>query len=267
MGEIIARRQFDPLYIWLDIIFLLIFMGLLLYKKKYTTVVVGLIFGLVYMAVDYGIFHLLCHARSIENGYSLFLVLLWMSVSFGFTNFTWIWLWLSRDKNLLEWSVLLIGWWICCPLISTAFGGAQPPVIIQRTTGAYHGYMAAILIVGYLGLVIWNISRKEAALKAPILWLLGIGILAQFGWEAGLLIGGVRSAGFDTVEAKLATLVVNSLLETNLGMPYIYMIFIAYSAKFTEQGKRRKPCLTFQERIRENNKERVRQEDGMRCKP
>ena len=30
MGEIIARRQFDPLYIWLDIIFLLIFMGLLL---------------------------------------------------------------------------------------------------------------------------------------------------------------------------------------------------------------------------------------------
>ena len=44
MGEIIARRQFDPLYIWLDIIFLLIFMGLLLYKKKFTTVVVGLIF-------------------------------------------------------------------------------------------------------------------------------------------------------------------------------------------------------------------------------
>lgn len=67
MGEIIARRQFDPLYIWLDIIFLLIFMGLLLYKKKFTTVVVGLIFGLVYMAVDYGIFHLLCHARSIET--------------------------------------------------------------------------------------------------------------------------------------------------------------------------------------------------------
>ena len=158
MGEIIARRQFAPLYIWLDIIFLLIFMGLLLYKKKFTTVVVGLIFGLVYMAVDYGIFHLLCHARSIENGYSLFWVLLWMSMSFGFTNFTWIWLWLSKDKNLLEWSVLLIGWWICCPLISTAFGGAQRPVIIQRTTGAYHGYMAAILIVGYLGLVIWNIK-------------------------------------------------------------------------------------------------------------
>ena len=158
--------------------------------------------------------------------------------------------------------MLLIGWWICCPLISTAFCGAQQPEINKRTTGAYHGYMAAILIVGYLGLVIWNITRKEAALKAPVLWLLGIGILAQFGWEAGLLIGGVRSAGFETLEAKLATLVVNSLLETNLGMPYIYMIFIAFSAKFTEQGKRREPCLTFQERIRESNRERVWREDG-----
>ena len=54
----------------------------------------------------------------------------------------------------------------------------------------------------------------------------------------------------------------NSLLETNLGMPYIYMIFIAFSAKFTEQGKRREPCLTFQERIRESNRERVWREDG-----
>lgn len=33
-------------------------------------------------------------------------MLLWMSMSYGFTNFTWIWLWLSKDKHLLEWSLL-----------------------------------------------------------------------------------------------------------------------------------------------------------------
>ena len=92
MTEIIARRQFAPLYIWLDIGFLLVFLALLLWKKKYMTVCVGLVFGMVYMAVDYGIFHLLLHTRSISSGHSLFWVLLWMSVSYGFTNFTWIWL-------------------------------------------------------------------------------------------------------------------------------------------------------------------------------
>ena len=54
------------------------------------------------------------------------------------------------------------------------------------------------------------------------------------------------------------TLVVNSLLETNLGMPYIYFIFIAFSSKFTERLRRRPLPLSFTDRIKENNLERVK---------
>ena len=98
--EIIARRLFSPIYIYFDIAFLVLFLGLLIYKKKYMTVVVGLLAGVLYFLVDYGIFHLLLHTRTISEGHSLFWVLLWMSLSYGFTNFTWIWLWISKDKNL-----------------------------------------------------------------------------------------------------------------------------------------------------------------------
>lgn len=106
MTEVMARRQFSPGYIWFNIGFLLLFAGLLLWERKYMTVLVGAFFGIVYMAVDYGIFHLLTHSRSISAGYSLFWVLLWMSMSYGSTNFTWIWLWLNKDKHLFEWSML-----------------------------------------------------------------------------------------------------------------------------------------------------------------
>ena len=41
--EIIARRLFSPIYIYFDIAFLVLFLGLLIYKKKYMTVVVGLL--------------------------------------------------------------------------------------------------------------------------------------------------------------------------------------------------------------------------------
>lgn len=117
MAEMIARRQFDPLYIWLDLGFLLFFACLLLLRKKYMTVLIGLLAGLLYMVVDFGIFHLVCGAREISGGYSLFWVLLWMSMSYGFTNFAWIWLWISKDHRLLEWSMLILTWWFCCPLI------------------------------------------------------------------------------------------------------------------------------------------------------
>jgi len=251
MTEIIARRQFAPLYIWLDLAFLVVLAALLLMKKKYMTVVVGFIMGIVYMLVDYGIFHLLLHTRSISAGYSLFWVLLWMSMSYGFTNFTWIWLWISKDENLLEWSLLILFWWFCCPLMTQTFAGEDAPIVIERTTGAYHGYMAAILFVGYLGVIIYNMLQREKNRRMPLLWMLAIGVLVQFGWEAGLLIGGIRSAGFSSFGEKLQTLVVNSLLETNLGMPYVYCIYVAYSSRFTEQLQKREKTVSFTERIAE----------------
>lgn len=47
--------------------FLIVLAGLLLWKKKYAAVLVGLAAGVLYMIVDYGIFHLVCGARSMAR--------------------------------------------------------------------------------------------------------------------------------------------------------------------------------------------------------
>lgn len=54
MTEIIAGRAFSLLYIVFDIAFLVISAGLLLLKKRYMTVLVGFLAGLLYMIVDFG---------------------------------------------------------------------------------------------------------------------------------------------------------------------------------------------------------------------
>ncbi|MEZ3426648.1 MAG: hypothetical protein K1W13_04510 [Lachnospiraceae bacterium] len=260
MAEIIARRQFYPAYIWLDTAFLIVLAGLLLWKKKYAAVLVGLAAGVLYMIVDYGIFHLVCGARSISEGHSLFLVLLWMSMSYGFTNFVWIWLWLSKDRHLFAWSFLILLWWFCCPMLAETFGAGAAPIVIQRTTGAYHGYMALILFAGYFGAILWNLRHEKREEQFPLGWLLAIGIFVQFGWEAALLLGGIRSAGFASYGDKLMTLIINSLLETNLGLPYVYALFLLYSAKRTERLTKRRTPLRFTEALAENNRLRVNRE-------
>ena len=254
--ELIARRQFVPAYIALDTVFLLVLAGLLLWKKRRMAALVGGIMGVVYFIVDYGVFHLICHSRSIEGG-SLFWTLLWMSMSYGFTNFAWIWLALDKDEYLIEWSLLILCWWFCCPMLAQLIGFGQMPIVIQRTTGAYHGWMAAILFVGYLLAVVRNLGESDRKCRIDLLRLLAIGIAAQFAWEAALLLGGIRSAGLDFAE-KLRPLIVNSLLETNLGMPYVYLIFIALTRRFTPALARREDVPSFRERIAENNGKRVR---------
>ena len=254
--ELIARRQFVPAYIALDTVFLLVLAGLLLWKKRRMAALVGGIMGVVYFIVDYGVFHLICHSRSIEGG-SLFWTLLWMSMSCGFTNFAWIWLALDKDEYLIEWSLLILCWWFCCPMLAQLIGFGQMPIVIQRTTGAYHGWMAVILFVGYLLAVVRNLGESDRKYRIDLLRLLAIGIAAQFAWEAALLLGGIRSAGLDFAE-KLRPLIVNSLLETNLGMPYVYLIFVALTRRFTPALARREDVPSFRERIAENNGKRVR---------
>ncbi|MCA1951300.1 MAG: hypothetical protein LDL24_12060 [Treponema sp.] len=135
-------------------------------------------------------------------------------MSYGFTNFAWIWLLLDRNGHEVEWSLLPILGWITVGQLSGNFGSQFDEISISRATGAYHGVMALILCVGYLYIIYRNLQKKE---HIDILWLMFIGIGVQFAWEFSLLISGIRPPLWQP-------LVINSLIETNLGMPYIYLI-------------------------------------------
>ena len=124
--------------------------------------------------------------------------------------------------------------------LSQGFGGRFPTISIERGTGAYHGVMAAILCAGYLVLILRNLrAGASGGEKANLLRLLAIGIGVQLSWEGALLVSGIRPAG-------LAPLVVNSLLETNLGLPYAYLIHRAVTRRVGEdlrpRGADRRPA-------------------------
>ena len=264
-GSIVAMRVFDVSFAYFDIAFLAIFVGLLIWQKKYMTLLIGFLAGILYTIVDFGVFYAAYNERKIlVNGVlqdpgMTFLILLWMSMSYGFTNFTWIWLWIQKDKHLFEWSLLILCWWLCGPMLMSKFTTGTV-ITTFRTTNSTHGGMAIMFFIGYLFAIMWNLKHKEKDHRINIPWILTMGILVQFGWEAGLLLGGIRSDG-RTTSQKMMTMIVNSLIETNLGMPYIYMIFIAYSAKFTEKMKRRPTQMKFLDRLAENNHEKVRSEE------
>jgi hypothetical protein len=226
--DITVARTFNTLYIYLDIAWLIIFALILIWRKRYLAIIVGLIGGIIYFAVDYGIFYLILETRAI-NGMDQFWFLVWLSMSYGFTNFAWIWLLLDRDGRTVEWSLIPIMGWVVIAALSQNFGTNFSVISIYRGTMSYHGIMALILVAGYFCIIIQNF-RAEPEDRVNILRLLAIGIGVQFSWEFVLLISGIRPSGF-------MPLIVNSLIETNLGMPYLYMIHRAVSSQFNENLK------------------------------
>ncbi|NLW78071.1 MAG: hypothetical protein GXY32_01490 [Ruminococcaceae bacterium] len=204
----------------------------MLLLKRYMAVIVGLLGGLLYFVVDYGIFYQWLHTREVVGADPLWF-LLWLSISYGFTNFVWIWLWLDNDGRRLEWSLFIMTGWLCTALMGQNFGGGFTEVSIMRGTGGYHGVMALLLFIGYGILCVANIRRKPGAPKIPLLSILAIGILVQGAWEFILLITGIRGGG-------VMPLIVNSLLETNMGLPYLYLIHKAVTKR---RGEDLKPAI------------------------
>ena len=224
--EVVPSRSLNGLYIVLDILFLLFLAAVLLYTKRRQAFLAGLAGGVLYFLVDYGIFYQLLGTRTV-TGADPFWFLLWLSMSYGFTNFVWIWVWLDREKRLFEWSLLIVSGWMAEALAAQNFGGPFGEIAISRGTGSYHGVMALILFVGYAILILHNLRTPEPEKRINIPWLLAIGILVQFSWEAVLLITGIRAQGF-------GPLIADSLIETNLGMPYLYFIHRAATRRYDE---------------------------------
>ena len=229
--EIIVARTFSSLYIYLDLIWLATYVLILLFFKRRLALLAGLAAGVIYFLVDYGIFYLVLGTRVVQ-GADPFWLLLWLSFSYGLTNLAWIWLLLDRDGYAIEWSLLTISGWVGVALLSQNFGVHFAQISIQRGTNSYHGIMALILIAGYLYLIIRNLRAKDTgAERVNLLWLLVIGIGVQLSWELVLLISGIRPTSF-------FPLFVNSLIETNLGMPYFYLIHEKVTRHFREDLKR-----------------------------
>lgn len=233
--ELDVARAFNSLYIYLDLAWLAVFIAVLWHLRRRTAVVVGLLAGILYFLVDYGVFYLALGTRTVEGAYPLWL-LLWLSMSYGLTNFAWIWLLLDRDCHAVEWSLLTVGGWVLVALLSQSYGQGFRMIAIQRGTGSYHGAMALILVIGYLALIVRNVGAGDrGGKKIDLVRLLAIGIGVQFSWEAVLLVSGIRPTGF-------LPLVVNSLIETNLGMPYIFAIHKAVSARIRPELREAEPA-------------------------
>jgi len=150
--EVIAARTLNLLYVILDIVWLLIIFGVLFSARRYLALLAGLAGGLIYFAVDYGIFFLALGTRTVTGADPLWF-LLWLSMSYGFTNIAWIWLLLDRDGRAAEWSILILAGWLAVAFTSQSYGAGFATVSLQRGTASYHGAMALILAAGYLLLI------------------------------------------------------------------------------------------------------------------
>jgi hypothetical protein len=209
----IARRfEFD--YILFDALFLLIWVALLLWQKRYGPLKTGVVCAVIVYVID-GVIWTATGVREygISSPWLKFPVDFMMDVSYGIIAFSWVWIAFERQSacDVALWTILLFAGWLAIPFVSRWVPLIDDPVMTVRHMSSRVWLHIAVVIVGYAALIALGYDFKTIAY---VFW---VGCMLAFMMEFALLVSGIRSS-------RLALLVYETLILTNQGIPYLYVI-------------------------------------------
>lgn len=219
---VIGSKTLSNLFIYLNFIWIILFVVILVMKKRYLALIVGMVGGILLYILFYS---------GLRIRVSTSMNILLVSLGYGFSIFSWLWLLLDKDGRDVEWSIIsIMGLFIVCYL---SYGSAKLGIVsaIEKNLTSLYGWMALMMVVGYLYLSIRNMSGS-AQERVDILNLLTMGFIIQFSRELIFLFTNIRRLG---VEA----LMFNSIIKINSILPFIYLLHRFIIRRFDETLIRR----------------------------
>jgi hypothetical protein len=214
-------RNFGIDYIFFDIAFLMLFIFLLIKSKKKIPLMFLFIGGIINFLIDWGVWYNLSDIREIsvpDNflpflsfGLKVFIFFLWFSISYGL-EYAWVFLMFDKNSKKLKWTIILFAGWILVGLLSQLLPLNDAQITTIRHMPDLRIWRVIIVVAGYTLLVLLKYKWKTIA------YLFFIGFTIHFMMEFSLLITGIRPGSF-------SILLENSLIEFNMGIPILYLIY------------------------------------------
>ena len=239
-----VARTFDMDFIYLDIAFCAVWILVLLRRKQTIPLCFGFLGALITFLADDILWLHIQHTRTLDVPFNHDLFLVYFSFTYGMIEFSYVTVMFQAKsmKAKALWTLFLYGGWLATALISQHVGIDDRTVQTARDMSHARIIQVAMVAAGYLLLLLLRYTwRPMKSLTFPrMLYLFLIGILVHFGMEITLLASGIRPA-----ENYVGVLLFNSLLEFNMGVPILYILWTATkSAKVHDTSKEEPPQIS-----------------------
>lgn len=217
-------------FIYLDILFCAVWMVVLFKQKQTLALWFGLFGALVVFLADDILWLRIQHTRFLELPFNRDLFLVYFSFTYGMIEFSYVTVMFGVKswRTRVLWTLLLYGGWMASALVSQHVGIDDRTIDIGRDMSNARVVQVAMVVGGYALLLLlkytWH-PMKSLSLRR-LFYLFAIGVLVHFGMEITLLASGIRPA-----EDYVDVLLFNSLLEFNMGIPILYVLWTAVRAR------------------------------------
>jgi hypothetical protein len=217
-------------FIYLDIAFCAVWILVLLRQKQRIPLCLGFLGALITFLADDVLWLHIQHTRTLDLPFNRDLFLVYFSFTYGMIEFSYVTVMFQAKsmKAKAMWTLLLYGGWMATALISQHVGIDDRTIQTARDMSHARIIQVGMVAGGYLLLLLlkyaWQPMKSLTFIR--MIYLFCIGVLVHFGMEITLLASGIRPAG-DYVHVLLF----NSLLEFNMGIPILYILWTAIRSR------------------------------------
>lgn len=224
MVDSIVTRTLTMDFIYLDLVFISIWMIWLIKKKYWMPIIWGFIGWFIYILVDYYLWYRVLNVRTYEGPINDVVFFLWFCFSPGFVQFSYVFTMFekrNRKDIILITMIFYLGW--------TLIGiGSQLLPIDDRIVRVARNMNEAAQRIVFTALVLLNICIAFILVwKKKLRWqdvgyLFLVGTLVEFCLEFSLTVSGIR---LEQGTWSPFLMIVNTLIEFNMGIVLMYLIW------------------------------------------
>jgi hypothetical protein len=226
----IVARTIGVDFIYLDLLFLIIWIGLLVKKRYWIPIKWGFIGFFAYLLTDYIIWYLVMKSRHYTGPINPMIFFLWFTFSPGFVQFSYVFV-MFEKRNFRElgfWTILFYIGWTFVALGSQLMPLDDRLILIWRDMNADNQRLTFLLmtignvILGFILVALKKIRWEDFG------YIFLVGTLVEFALEFSLAVSGIREQQ-GTWSWEL--MVINLFIEFNMGIILMYEIYIGFLRK------------------------------------
>ena len=229
-----VQRFFQYDYIYFDLLFLIIWLAILFWKKEYGAILFATIISPVIYFIDAqvwwnnkvnGVYIREYWINNIQLPHPLgdffwmkFGADFMMTISYSLFTFAWIWLAFKYIKNksykrLIKYTLIWFSFWIMVPVLSFVLDINNTIVHSVRHMNSQYSLWITMTVVSYIILLIIYWKNKQIIPK-----LFFVGVIAALIMEFPLYIFNIREMGIEI-------LFFDAIFMINQSIPLLYLIY------------------------------------------
>lgn len=230
MTDVVVARSFGLDYIYLDIIFLIIWIFYLVRKKYWIPIAWGVLGWFVYIFTDYILWYMVTHTRQYIGPLDPFIFFIWFCFSPGFVQFSYVILMFEKRnrKDLIFFTLLFYFGWIIVSSGSRLLPIDDTVIRVYRDMNIDNQrFNMTIMVFINIFIAVFLYIKKKVRLE-DVLYLFLVGTLVEFALELTLAVSGIRQ---EQGTWNLGLMILNTLIEFNLGIVLMYLLWVPIKIK------------------------------------